>query len=705
LSEIGVDIFRFNLSHISEKDFVPFLKCVRSCSDVPVCIDTEGAQVRTGQMDGRVTVKEHDRITIRSGSGVGNSRSMCITPDNVLPNLDVGDLISVDFDTALLRVMRKKSDSVIASVLYDGYILSNKGVRIVNRTLPLPPLTAKDISVIRAGIKLGVRHVALSFANSGKDVKQLRGLCPNEVFVISKIESRCGLDNLDDILDLSDAVLIDRGDLSKEESIVSIPFLQKHIIEKAKKKDRPVYVATNLLESMVDHRSPTRAEVNDVINTLLDGADGLVLAAETAIGDHPIGSVSMIRSLIRQYESLGRNAATAGRSNSSPSYLLAPPHGDILVDREKIMDTADIRRLKFKRVVRVDEETIIDAEQIACGAYSPLEGFMGAKTLESVLAECALPSGEVWTMPILWQVPEKEWRSISVGDSVGIGFGRRNEVHAAIEVSDVFTIDMQKTLTRWFGTCDPEHAGVRRVLSLGRHCLGGRITLLKKRRYPCSEHALTPKETRTVFEHKGWTKIIAFHTRNVVHRAHEHIQLKAFQDSYADGLFIHPLIGPRKPGDFSAQALVRGYELMCKKYYLKGKVFFSVFPAYPRYAGPREAVFTALCRKNYGATHFIVGRDHSGVGNYYAPLAAKEFFLEMGEIGIKPIFFNKVLYCRECRGYVERCGHGTSALQDISGSKVRHMLLEGKKPPAYLLRPEISSMLIDMIKNDERVFF
>lgn len=704
LSEAGVDVFRFNLSHIKGPDIASLIKYVRTCSDVPICLDTEGAQVRTGEMKGKVFVQEGSLVEICAEPTIGDNRVFCLTPDVVVPQLGMGDLISIDFDTALLRVIKKKKKSVYAVVLYDGYILGNKGVRVVNKAISLPPLTKKDIAVIEKGIKMGIRHVALSFANSREDVLKLRNLCPKDTFVMSKIESHTALLNLEGILEVSDAILIDRGDLSKEESIVAIPFLQKHVIEKANKKGKPVYVATNLLESMVSYRSPTRAEVNDVINTLLDGANGLVLAAETAIGKHPIGSVNTIRSLIRQYEFFSKKKDALNFYNNSPSYLLVPPHGGLLVDREKLMSDKEIKKLGLRSVITVDEETMIDVEQIACGAYSPLEGFMGEAQLEGVLKNNLLPSGDVWTMPIPWQVPKEEWQKLSVGNRVGLSFGPDGKVHAFLDIGDIFEIDLENTLRQWFGTCDHAHPGVRRIYELGPYCLGGKITLVRKRVYPCSEHVLTPKEVRTIFEHKGWTKVIAFHTRNAVHRAHEFIQLKAFQDSYADGLFIHPLIGPRKPGDFSAQALIKSYQMMLNKFYLKGKVFFSVFPAYPRYAGPREAVFTAICRKNYGATHFIIGRDHSGVGNYYAPMAAKEYFLSLKGLGIKPIFFDKVLYCSECRTYVEKCAHDAQSYQDISGSRVRNLLLNGKRPPAYLVRPEISSMLLGMIKNKEKVF-
>ena len=268
LSEAGVDIFRFNLSHIIEKDVCPMIDSVRACSNVPICLDTEGAQVRTGYMQGKVLVKEGEIIEICSKPVMGTSKIFNLTPMNVVVQLSVGDLISIDFDTALVRVIEKKRISLRAVVLYDGHILSNKGVRIVNRFLKLDPLTKKDIAVVQKGMKAGIRHVALSFANSPEDVQTLRRLCPPDVFVMSKIESHQGLINLDKILDVSDAILIDRGDLSKEESIVAIPFLQKHVIGRANEKKKPVYVATNLLESMINYHSPTRAEVNDVINTL-----------------------------------------------------------------------------------------------------------------------------------------------------------------------------------------------------------------------------------------------------------------------------------------------------------------------------------------------------------------------------------------------------------------------------------------------------
>lgn len=704
LSEAGVDVFRFNLSHIDAKDVPSMMASVRACSEVPICLDTEGAQVRTGRMKGKVLVKEGETIEICSKPVLGSSTMFSLTPEEVVSHLLPGDLISLDFDTALLRVIKKQGNKATVMVLYDGHILSNKGARIVNRHIKLAPFTKKDVAVIQKGMKAGIKHVALSFANSPEDVLALRRLCKPDVFIISKIESHQGLLNLDKILDVSDAILIDRGDLSKEESIVAIPFLQKYVIERANTKKKPVYVATNLLESMINYRSPTRAEVNDVINTLLDGADGLVLAAETAVGSHPIGSVNTIRSLIQQFKHFSNKKHILNSYRNTPSYLLVPPHGGILVDREDIIPGEAKRKLTFKRTIDVDEYVMIDAEQIACGAYSPLEGFMTRAQLMSVLEKNVLPTNDVWTMPIICQVTEKEYKAVKKGDRVGLRFEDNGEVYGYLDVEDVFAIDLEKVTQLWFGTTDLEHPGVAQVCRKGPFCLGGKITVFRRRRYPLSEYVLSPKEVRTIFEHKGWTKVVAFHTRNVAHRAHEHIQLAALRDSFADGLFIHPLIGPKKTNDFTSEAIIKSYELMIKKFYPKGKVFFSAFPAYPRYAGPREAVFTAICRKNYGATHFIVGRDHSGVGGYYKPTAAKEAFSDLKDLGIEIIPFDRVLYCSKCKSYVETCKHDIQSYKDISGSAVREMIIQNRQPMAYLMRPVVSRFLLELSRTNGGIF-
>ena len=303
LTESGVDLFRINLSHAPVGEIESIITLIREHSDVPICLDTQGAQVRTGILEtGSVKLEYASNIDLSAYPKTGDGTNVPLYPESVLPQLDIDDLITVDFDAALLQVIEIGSNTR-ARVISGGVIASNKAVTIIGRSIPLPALTKTDNTALEIGLSLGIDAIALSFANSKSDVEHLRTFCGDSVEIIAKIESRLGLQNLDSILDVTDAILIDRGDLSREIPLQSLPFTQKNVIEHANQKGVPVYVATNLLESMVTNIHPTRAEVNDVINTLIDGADGLVLAAETTIGKYPVESVQMIRGLINEFQS------------------------------------------------------------------------------------------------------------------------------------------------------------------------------------------------------------------------------------------------------------------------------------------------------------------------------------------------------------------------------------------------------------------
>lgn len=703
MDEAGVHIFRLNLSHIPLEDLGERIDFIRKFSDIPICIDTEGAQIRTGVVrDGRIKVQEGRRIVIVSRERTSDEETLYLKPAGIVELLKVGDLISIDYDTALLRVFEVGPQGAVAIALYDGSIASNKGISVANRRIDLPPLTEKDRKALALGKKMGVRHVALSFANRKEDVEELRALCDKDVFVISKIETHKSLHQLDGIMDASDALLIDRGDLSKEASITNIPFLQKMVIGRAKKRGIAVFVATNLLESMIASKSPTRAEVNDVVNTLSDGADGLVLAAETAIGKHPVGSVNFIKSIIHQFRKHEAEGVSLEENRSEPDYFLIAPHGGELVERNRCADE-NPKAADFPHAVPATEADLMDVEQIANGTYSPLTGFMTEDEFQGVLSDYRLPTGETWTLPILFQISKDRTQGMKSGDKVALT-GADGAVYGVLHLRDIFRLDFEKTAAAWFHTTSPEHPGVRRLKERGEYCLGGAVDLVKRIPRPLEKYTLTPRETRIVFKHKGWTKIVGFHTRNVIHRAHEYMQMAALARQFADGLFVHPLIGPKKKDDFSADIILRSYQMMMNEHYPKGKVLFSAFTSYPRYAGPREAVFTALCRKNFGCTHFIVGRDHSGVGSFYQPMEARELFKSLKGLGIEPVFFDKVYYCDRCRSYTEGCAHGENKDFSISGSRIREIFLSGGKPEEWLMRGDISDMICESIKKNEPVF-
>jgi pyruvate kinase len=301
LDERGVDLFRVNLSHTRLEAVAPTIELVRSCSATPVCLDTEGAQVRCGLMAPDVDLEAGQEVRLTAAEVVGTARELSLQPSVSLAALRPGSRLSIDFHGASLQVVATDADGATALVVEGGQVRSNKAVT-VDPAPVLPPLTEKDVEAIAVGRSLGVRHFALSFASGAKDVGLLRGMLAPGDRVISKIESRAGVRNMDSIIDASDAVLIDRGDLSREVPLEHVPFYQKVVVRQANRWNRPVYVATNLLESMVTSRRPTVAEADDIANTLLDGVHGLVLAAETAVGVDPVGTVDMVQRVVAAFE-------------------------------------------------------------------------------------------------------------------------------------------------------------------------------------------------------------------------------------------------------------------------------------------------------------------------------------------------------------------------------------------------------------------
>ena len=297
-SDLGVYVFRINLSHTPLEAVAPTIEKIRQWTDVPICLDSEGAQLRNQKMmSDSVLFTDGAKVVIHHEPVIGDGNNISFTPQGMTRQFVVGDTINIDFDHVSLRLEETSDSNCIATVTHGGHVGNNKAADS-DRDLDFPPLTEKDREAIKIGLGLGIRHFALSFANKRQDVELMRELCGPDANIICKIESPSGLANLEEILDVTDEILIDRGDLSRKVPIEKVPFLQRKIIAVAASKKKPVFVATNLLESMVIKKSPTRAEVNDVASTLLMGANGLVLAAETAIGNYPVDCVSMVRRLI-----------------------------------------------------------------------------------------------------------------------------------------------------------------------------------------------------------------------------------------------------------------------------------------------------------------------------------------------------------------------------------------------------------------------
>lgn len=699
LDELGVGLFRINLSHTPVAAVEETVARIQKFTDVPVCLDTEGAQVRTGKMrDGTVLIAENAVLQAVTEPIDGDDKKFSLYPGDVVDRLLPGDLISIDFDAVLVQVTGVEPGCATMRVINGGRMGSNKAVSIQNRVFDLPPLTDKDIQALRIGADMGVVNAALSFANRAEDVAALRSAFREDGFVISKIECRNGIHNLDEILTASDAALIDRGDLSREFPLERIPGLQKHIIGRAKSRNVPVYVATNLLESMVTSTTPTRAEVNDVYNTLMDGADGLVLAAETAIGAHPVRCANMIARMIREFEAIQQDEGTVYSFDTTSG--LIEPHGGRLVQREvNASETVDLDRLPR---LTLDERDLMDCEQLATGTYSPLSGPMNRTQLEDVLEHHRLPTGQVWTLPIIFQVPRSETSKFSMGDRVVLQ-SAAGTAHAYIDLEEIYQIDVDDVTKRWFGTDTDEHPGVAWVRSRGDTVIAGQVTLISRIELPFRHYALTPSETRHIFAHKGWSRVVGFHTRNIAHKAHNFIQLTGLANSHADGIYINPVVGPKKPGDFLTAPIIKSYQLLIERAaFPAGKVMLGSFLTYSRYSGPREAVFTALCRKNMGCSHFIIGRDHTGVGDFYASDANRKLFDKIGDIGITPMFFDAVGY-NEASGDHEFADDGKS-LTNISGTQVRETLRQGDRLPDWFVDPAVQDMLLAEIGAGQSLF-
>ena len=701
LEELGVSLFRINLSHTHINDVYEVIQFLKARTSVPICLDTEGAQIRTGDLfDTNIALQENSIVSIPSHVVPGDSNSFNLYPIDIVDKILIGDFISIGFSSVLAQAIDKDSSSIKIRIWTGGLIGKNKAVSI-DRDIDLPPLTKKDQEALAIGAKMGIRHVALSFVNRASDIDEIHSISGKDVFVISKIESIKGVINLEEIAAKSNALLLDRGDLSRVIPIERIPRLQKDIVSRAKKSNVKIYVATNLLESMVTVPTPTRAEVNDIFNILNDGADGLVLAAETAIGSYPISCTAMLVKIIKQFMSFP-NGYSLEELRRKDSFLLVEPHGGVLVNR--VRDDVDAQEIKSCKTLKVDKAVLLDAEQIALGTFSPLEGFMNKKEVESVLKDYKLPNGVVWPIPIVLQTIDKEASRLKIGDRVALALEDSNEVYCILHLEDIYDYDLDKMSMEVFGTNDPAHPGVQFLKRRGNYFLGGKIDLIK---YLPSSHKnfeITPRQARAIFENKGWSRVVGFHTRNVIHRVHEHIQMLAFDKYNCDGIFVHPVVGPKKQGDYAADIILKSYEKMLHKHYPQGKVVLGAFKNYSRYSGSREAVFTALCRKNFGCSHFIVGRDHTGVADYYKHDDAHKLFSYLGDIGITPIFFNAMHYCKECRTYVEQCSHDDSSILSISGSEGRRFLKEKKSPPDWFMRGDISRLVLDEMEKGKKVF-
>lgn len=372
------------------------------------------------------------------------------------------------------------------------------------------------------------------------------------------------------------------------------------------------------------------------------------------------------------------------------------PHGGRLVNRVLEGEPEEFQGLER---IRLGHRAVLDAELIATGAYSPLEGFMTSDDYTKVVEEMFLASYIPWTLPITLPVRSEEASRLKEGDDIAlVGSGGAEGFLAILHLEEKYTYDKEREAELVYKTSDPAHPGVRRLLQQGDILLGGRIDLVKRRVYSDYRgYRLDPSDTRRIFSDRGWKTVVGFQTRNPMHRAHEYITKCALE--MVDGLFIHPLVGETKEDDIPAETRMKCYRALVDNYYPAERTVLGVFPAAMRYAGPREAVFHALVRKNYGCTHFTVGRDHAGVGDYYGTFDAQRIFydFEPCEIGIVPLFFEHVFYCRGCghMASLKTCPHSPDSRVFLSGTKVRELLSRGELLPPEFTRPEVARILVN----------
>ncbi len=378
------------------------------------------------------------------------------------------------------------------------------------------------------------------------------------------------------------------------------------------------------------------------------------------------------------------------------------PHGGTLINRvlKKREILAVLKDQKNPRIV-VSSDVLLDLENIGVGVYSPLEGFMTKKEFNSVVQKNCLLSGLPWTLPVVFALNEKESKNVSQGMTVLLST-THNEIIGCIGVEDKYRVDKDKAALKIYGTKSKNHPGVEKFLSMGDVFIGGKIFLFKKNTDFFNYTNLEPFESRKIIKKKKWKTVAGFQTRNVPHRAHEYLQKQAL--SILDGVFVHPIIGWKKKGDFRPEVVMKAYDILLENYYPKGRYLLSGFTTAMRYAGPKEAVFHAIIRKNFGCTHFVVGRDHAGVGVFYDTYAAHEIFDKLPNLGVTPLLLRGPYYCKKCLNIVNDkvCPHiDTPFKVDISATNIREMITENKKIDQKYFRKEVAEYVS---KKGEKCF-
>jgi sulfate adenylyltransferase len=365
---------------------------------------------------------------------------------------------------------------------------------------------------------------------------------------------------------------------------------------------------------------------------------------------------------------------------------LIAPHGGTLVTRtgERPQGVDQLER------ITLSQREVADLDMLASGALSPLRGFMGRADYESVVEGMHLADGTIWALPVtlaIAEAPRRERVALAAEDGTLL---------ATLDVGEVFPYDAKHEAERCFRTTEDAHPGVARLYGQPGWYLSGEVTVFERQQPAFPDLALDPEQTRAAFAERGWKRVVGFQTRNPIHRAHEYVTKAALE--VVDGILIHPLVGETKGDDVPVAVRVDCYHALLDNYYPAGRTLLSAFPAAMRYGGPREAVWHAICRKNYGCSHFIVGRDHAGVGSYYGTYDAQEIFdeLDAAALGIEPMMFEHSFYCRTCGSMAsgKTCPHDREAHVFLSGTMVREMLGRGERPPEEFTRAEVADILI-----------